>query len=77
MLKPHILEQVSQQVNQVLSNSPFTDIEKNIKSIIMAVLGKLDLVTREEFDIQQKVLAATRAKLEVLERQLADLANPK
>jgi hypothetical protein len=77
MLKPHILEQVNQQVSQILSNSPFTDVEKNVKAIIMAVFNKLDLVTREEFDIQQKVLAATREKLEKLEQQLDDLTKQK
>ena len=70
MLKPNILEQVNQHVTQALSNSPFTDVEKNLKTIVLSILNKLDIVTREEFDIQQKVLAATREKLEELERQL-------
>jgi BMFP domain-containing protein YqiC len=73
MLKPNILEQVNEQVSKALSNSPFTDVEKNLKSIVIAILNKLDIVTREEFDIQQKVLAATREKLEKLEKQLEEL----
>lgn len=70
MLKPRVLEQLNDQVSQILNNNPFTDIEKNVKSIILAVLNKLELVTREEFDTQQKVLLATREKLEQLEQKL-------
>lgn len=77
MLKPNILEQVNQQLSNALSNSPFTDVEKNLKAIVVSILNKLDIVTREEFDIQQKVLAATREKLEMLEKQLESLQKQK
>ena len=50
------------------------DLQQNFKSVLQAGLGKLDLVTREEFDVQRAVLARTRDKLEALERQLAELA---
>ena len=49
------------------------DVEKNIRSLLQTTLGKLDLVTREEFDVQRKVLARTREKLEQLEKTLAAL----
>ena len=51
------------------------ELQQNFKSVLQAGLGKLDLVTREEFDVQRAVLARTREKLEQLERQLAELAN--
>ena len=51
------------------------ELQQNFKSVLQAGLGKLDLVTREEFDVQRAVLARTREKLEALERQLADLAG--
>lgn len=75
MFNTRFMDQVNQQMNEILSNSPLVDMEKNIKSIVTAIFSKLDLVTREEFDIQQKVLAATREKLEALERQIQDLSN--
>lgn len=75
MLKPQIFEKLSDQVDKILSNNPLGDIENNLKSIILAVLHKLDLVTREEFDTQQKVLLATRAKLEELEQKLKDISD--
>lgn len=49
------------------------DLGANFRSILQAGLGKLDLVTREEFDVQRCVLLRTREKLEELERQLAAL----
>ena len=49
------------------------DIEKNIRAIVQQSFAKLDLVTREEFEVQSQVLARTRAKLEVLEKQVAEM----
>ena len=51
------------------------ELQQNFKSVLQAGLGKLDLVTREEFEVQRAVLARTRDKLEALERQLAELAG--
>jgi len=52
-----------------------SDVEKNIRALLGNVFAKMDLVTREEFDIQTAVLARTREKLEALEKQLADLES--
>ncbi|MER2604009.1 MAG: accessory factor UbiK family protein, partial [Candidatus Competibacter phosphatis] len=49
------------------------EMEKNLHAALQAAFAKLDLVTREEFDVQQAVLARTRAKLETLEKQVAEL----
>lgn len=49
------------------------EMEKNLHAALQAAFSKLELVTREEFDVQQAVLARTRAKLEELERQVAEL----
>ena len=49
------------------------DLEKNIHAILQSVLGKLDLVTREEFEVQKIVLAKTRSKLEDLEKRVAEI----
>ena len=61
------------KINQAIENSPAKDIEKNVKSMMTQGFAKLDLVTREEFDVQAQVLAKTRAKLEALETRLAEL----
>jgi len=49
------------------------DMERNFKSLLQSTLARMDLVTREEFDVQQAVLARTREKLEALEARLAAL----
>jgi len=49
------------------------DVERNFRSVLRGGLAKLDLVTREEFEVQEAVLARTREKLEALEKRLADL----
>lgn len=52
-----------------------TDFEKNAKAVLQSTLGKMDLVTREEFDVQSAVLQKTREKLQKLEERVAALEN--
>ncbi len=52
------------------------DLERNVKSLLQTGLAKMDLVTRDEFDVQVAVLARTREKLEALEARLAKLQEP-
>ncbi|MDO8654519.1 MAG: accessory factor UbiK family protein [Undibacterium sp.] len=73
MDKPNFFTDVQAKINQALENSPAKDIEKNVKAMMSQGFAKLDLVTREEFDIQAQVLAKTRAKLEALEARIAEL----
>ena len=61
------------KINQAIESSPAKDIEKNVKAMMTQGFSKLDLVTREEFDIQAQVLAKTRAKLEALELRMTEL----
>ena len=49
------------------------DVEKNVRTLLQGAFARLDLVTREEFDVQAKVLMRTREKLEALERLVAEL----
>ena len=73
MDKANFFEDIQSKINQALENSPAKDIEKNVKAMLSQGFSKLDLVTREEFDIQAQVLAKTRAKLEELEARVAEL----
>ncbi|MDY7539396.1 accessory factor UbiK family protein [Undibacterium sp. RTI2.1] len=76
MNKQDFFSDIQTKINQVLENSPAKDIEKNVKAMMSQGFSKLDLVTREEFDIQAQVLAKTRAKLEALEARIAALEVP-
>ncbi len=53
------------------------DLEKNFRSVLQSGLGKLDLVTREEFEVQEAVLARTRQKLEALEERITSVEAEK
>jgi len=66
-------EDVQKKVSDAVAQSPAKDIEKNVKGLMQQGFQKMDLVTREEFDIQVQVLAKTRAKLEELEAKIAAL----
>ena len=73
MLDPKTLEDIGNKMNTLLANSPAKDFEKNAKALMSGFLVKLDLVTREEFDIQAQVLARTRQKLKELEARVEAL----
>lgn len=73
MLDPKTLEEFGNRMSALLANSPAKDIEKNAKAMLGGLFGKLDLVTREEFDIQAQLLARTREKLQALEARVEAL----
>ena len=73
MNKNDFFNDLQNKINQVIENSPMKDVEKNVKAMMSQGFSKLDLVTREEFDIQAQVLAKTRAKLEALEARVTEL----
>jgi BMFP domain-containing protein YqiC len=73
MVKQELLDELSAKIKEAVANSPVRDIEKNLRAMLAAAFARLDLVTREEFDVQSEVLARTRAKLDQLEAKLAEL----
>jgi BMFP domain-containing protein YqiC len=68
-----LVEEVTARMSELLGASPARDVEKNFRGLLSATLARLDLVTREEFDVQAKVLARTREKLAALEARLEAL----
>jgi BMFP domain-containing protein YqiC len=75
MIDPKNIEEIGAKISALLANSPVKDIEKNAKAVMSGMFAKLDLVTREEFDVQAQVLARTRAKLKELEARVTALEN--
>ena len=73
MLNQKAIEEITSRVNEVLASSPARDLEKNLRAMLAGVFARLDLVTREEFDIQREVLTRTREKLETLEAKIGEL----
>ncbi len=68
-----IANEMQSKVSDAIKQTPAKDLEKNVRSLMTQGFQKMDLVTREEFDIQTQVLAKTRAKLEELEAKVAAL----
>ncbi|WP_153101493.1 accessory factor UbiK family protein [Paraburkholderia hayleyella] len=68
-----VFNDLQARVGDLLKNSPVKDVERNVKAVLSQGFSKLDLVTREEFDTQTQVLVRTRARLEELERRIAEL----
>ncbi len=81
MTLPHFqLDEIAKKLLNLLpisANDIKEDLEEKVKMILQSSLSKLDMVSREEFDIQTQVLAKTRAKLEALEKQLEIIVNQK
>ena len=73
MLNPKMLDEMSKKVSEILAQSPAEDIEKNSRALLASLFARLDLITREEFDVQQEVLKRTREKLAALEARIAEL----
>jgi BMFP domain-containing protein YqiC len=73
MLNQKLFEELQSRLGEVLGSSPARDLERNLKAALAAFFSRLDLVTREEFDVQREVLLRTREKLEQLEAKVAEL----
>ena len=77
MLNPKMLDELSKKVSEVLAQSPAKDIEKNARALLTSLFARLDLITREEFDVQQEVLKRAREKLAEMEKRVAELEKNK
>ena len=73
MAGPKILEDIGAKLGELAATSPARDLEKNVKAMLGSAFTKLDLVTREEFEVQREVLAHARARLAELELRVAEL----
>jgi len=72
-MNANILNDIDRRIREVLAKSSAADLEKNLRALTTSFFAKLDLVTREEFDVQRQVLLRTREKLASLEVQVAAL----
>lgn len=73
MLNPKLFDEMSARVSSLLASSPAGDVEKNLRAALSSLFAKVDLVTREEFDVQREVLTRTREKLVAMEARVAEL----
>ena len=73
MIDKNKIQEISDKISKIIENSPISDIEENINALLQSTFTKLDLISREEFDVQTQVLKRTRLKLEELEKKIDDL----
>lgn len=78
MIDPKKIEQIARQVHESMPKGLREfgdDIEKKVRQVIQSQLTRLDVVSREEFDVQTQVLLRTREKLALLEQRISELEN--
>jgi BMFP domain-containing protein YqiC len=78
MIDPSLIDRLVQEIGRRLPagvDQLRGDIEHNARAVLKETLSRLDLITREEFDVQQQVLQRTRARLEELESQVSELES--
>jgi BMFP domain-containing protein YqiC len=73
MIDPRLFDELRQKIDEALRASPAQDIEKNLRALLAAWFDRLDLVLREDFEVQKKLLERAQAKLAELEARIAEL----
>ncbi len=73
MNRQNFFEDMQAKLGDLFKNSPAADIERNVKELMAQTLRKMDLVTREEFELQRELLQRSREKLDALERKVTEL----
>jgi BMFP domain-containing protein YqiC len=73
MFNSQLINDLSSKINDIIKNSPLQEVEKNINALIRGAFTKMELVSREEFDVQAEVLRKAREQLANLEEKLSKL----
>lgn len=73
MFNAKFFDEISAKLSETLASSPAKDFEKNARALLAGAFANLDLVTREEFDVQTQLLSRTQEKLAALETRVAEL----
>jgi BMFP domain-containing protein YqiC len=73
MQQNRMFEELSARISALLAQSPAKDVEKNLRALMTNFFARLDLVTREEFDVQARLLARSQEQIAALETRVAEL----
>ena len=73
MIDPKFFDELRARIDEALRNSPAQDVEKNLRALLASWFERLDLVLREDFEVQKKLLERAQAKLAELEARVAEL----
>ena len=75
MIDKRLFANLSERIAEAARNSPVQDLEKNLRALLAAVFDRLDLVLREDFEVQKKLLERAQTKLAELERRVNELES--
>lgn len=73
MTDPRLIDEIGAKISDVLSNSPARDVEKNLRALLASFFDRFDLVTREDFEVQKRVLERAQARIAELEKRVIGL----
>jgi len=73
MIDRRLFEELGERINEAFRSSPAADLEKNLKALLLAWFDRLDLVVREDFEVQKKLLERAQGKLAELESRIGEL----
>ena len=73
MIDRRLFDELGDRINEAFRDSPAADVEKNLRAMLLAWFDRLDLVVREDFDVQKKLLERAEAKLAELEARIGEL----
>ena len=76
-METRFVAELNKKISDLMATSPAKDVDKNLRALLSSAFSRLDLVTREEFDIQQEVLRRTREKLQQMEVRVAEMERGK
>jgi BMFP domain-containing protein YqiC len=73
MIEPSFFDELARRLSALVASTPAKDVEKNLRALLTSAMGRLDLVTRDEFDLQREALTRARDRLAELEAKIAEL----
>lgn len=73
MTDPRLPDEIAARISALLASSPARDVEKNLRALLVSFFERFDLVTRDDFEVQKRVLERARARIAELEARLAEL----
>jgi len=75
MIDRSLLDELGTRITQAVRDGPAQDMEKNLRALLSAFFDRFDLVAREDFDVQKKIVERAQAKLEALEARVTELES--
>lgn len=73
MIDKRLFEELNQRISDAIKNSPVQDLEKNMRAMLLAWFDRMDLVMRDDFEAQKKLLERAQLKLAELEARIVEL----